>query len=95
MIIRESRKAVSRNRHHASKRAKKKAKKCAEILEAKFWKLYSEITSRKEANYYHSHFVERDAFVEGEYLRPNQMRRLYYSQKSSAKKSARFKSITA
>lgn len=82
-----SRKAVARNRHHAAERAKRKAEKSAEILKGKFWKLYSEVTSRKESNHYRSHFNERDAFIEGEYLRPNEMRRLYYSEKSASKKA--------
>lgn len=89
------RKAVARNRHHASERAKKKAKKSAEILESKLWKLYSEITSRKEANYYRLHFIDRDAFIEGEFLRPNEMRRLYYSEKAATKKANRVKVKTA
>lgn len=82
-----SRKAVARNRHHAAEKAKRRAEKSAEILKGKFWKLYSEITSRKESNHYRSHFNERDAFIEGEYLRPNEMRRLYYSGKSASKKA--------
>lgn len=93
--VRINKKSVAKNRHHASERAKKKSKRTAEILEAKFYRLYAELTSRKEANYFRLHFTAKDAFIEGEYLRPNELRRLYYSEKSATKKSARIKSKTA
>ncbi len=95
--LRISRKAVSRNRHHASERAKKKAKKSAEILEAKFWKLCTDLTSYKEANYWrlNPETTKKDAFVENEYLRPNEMRRLYHAEKAATKKANRVKTETA
>lgn len=95
--LRISRKAVSRNRHHASERAKKKAKKSAEILEAKFWKLCTDLTSYKEANYWrlNPETTKKDAFLENEYLRPNEMRRLYYAEKAAIKKANRIKVRTA
>lgn len=95
--LRISRKAVSRNRHHASKRAKKKAKKCAEILEAKFWKLCTDLTSYKEANYWrlNPETTKKDAFIEDKYLRPNEMYRLYHAEKAATKKANRVKTQTA
>lgn len=87
------RKATSRNRHHASEKAKKRAEKAAEILESKFWKLYSDVTNHKEANYWrlHSEQPERDAFVESEYIIPRKIRRLYYAEKAATKKVNRVK----
>lgn len=89
------RKSTSRNRHHASEKAKKRAKKSAEVLETRFWKLYSDLTSHKEANYFRLHFVERDAFIDGGYLSYNKMRRLYYAEKAATKKANRVKVKTA
>lgn len=91
------RKAVARNRHHAAEKAKKKAEKSAKILEAKFWKLCSDVTSYKEANSWRSspEVTERDAFLEDEYLCPNKMRQLYYSEKAAFKKANRVKVQTA
>lgn len=95
--LRISRKAVSRNRHHASERAKKKAKKSAEILEAKFWKLCTDLTSYKEANYWrlNPETTEKDAFIENKYLKPNEMHRLYHAEKAATKKANRVKTETA
>ena len=95
--LRISRKAVSRNRHHASERAKKKAKKSAEILEAKFWKLCTDLTSYKEANYWrlNPEATEKDAFIKNKYLKPNEMRRLYHAEKAATKKANRVKTETA
>lgn len=95
--LRRIRKAASRNRHHASKKEKEKAEKSARILEAKFWKLYSDITSHNNSNYFRlsPEFTERDAFLEGKYLSPAEIRRLYYSEKAATKKANRVKVKTA